>query len=101
MVSMKRQEAIDQLKAAAQTVAGMGATGLYLYGSTAQDKGQVGSDLDLYVDYDPSSRFNAFDLVTIKQFLEEKLGVEIDLTTSDGLHPRLRPAITQSAIRIF
>jgi uncharacterized protein len=98
---MRRQEAIDQLKAAAETVAGMGATGLYLYGSTARDKGKADSDLDLFVDYDPQSKFNALDLIGIKLFLEDRMGIEIDLTTSDGLHPRLRPVITQSAIRIF
>lgn len=98
---MRRQEAIDQLKAAAEAIAGMGATGLYLYGSTVRDEGKVESDLDLYVDYDPHSKFNALDLIAIKLFLEDRMGIEIDLTTSDGLHPRLRPAITQSAIRIF
>lgn len=101
MAVMRRQEAIEKLKAAADAVAGMGATGLYLYGSTASDKGQFDSDLDLFVDYDPASKFNALDLIGIKLFLEDRMGIEIDLTTSDGLHPRLRPAITKSAIRIF
>jgi uncharacterized protein len=98
---MRRQEAIDRLKATSDAVVGMGATGLYLYGSTARDKGRDDSDLDLFVDYDPGSKFNALDLISIKLFLEDRLGIEVDLTTSDGIHPRLRPTITQSAIRIF
>ena len=97
---MKRAEAIDKLKAATDAVVGMGATGLYLYGSTARDSGQADSDLDLYIDYNPASKFNAFDLIEIKHYLEDRLGVAVDLTTSDGLHPRLRPAITKIAIRI-
>lgn len=79
----------------------MGATSLYLYGSTARDEAGPSSDMDLYLDYDPSSRFNALDLVGIKQFLEDSLGLAVDLTTRDGLHPRLRADIEKSAIRIF
>jgi uncharacterized protein len=79
----------------------MGATSLYLFGSVAQDEAEHGSDLDLFIDYDPKSRFNAFDLVGIKQFLENELGVDVAITTRDGLHPMLRGAIEQSAIRVF
>ena len=67
----------------------------------AQDEAERGSDLDLFIDYDPNSRFNAFDLVGIKQFLENELGVDVDITTRDGLHPMLRGAIEQSAIHVF
>lgn len=79
----------------------MGATSLYLYGSTARDEASSSSDMDLYLDYDPASRFNALDLVGIKQFLEDNLGLSVDVTTRDGLHPRLRADIEKSAIRIF
>lgn len=79
----------------------MGAISLYLYGSTARDEAGSSSDMDLYLDYDPSSRFNALDLVGIKQFLEDRLGLAVDVTTRDGLHPRLRADIEKSAIRIF
>lgn len=79
----------------------MGAISLYLYGSTARDEAGSSSDMDLYLDYDPSSRFNALDLVGIKQFLEDRLGLAVDVTTRDGLHPRLRADIEKSAIHIF
>ncbi len=98
---MNRQEAISSLGRHADAVKGMGATALYLYGSTAREEAHAASDLDLFIDYDPASRFNAFHLVGIKQMLEEELHVPIDLTTRDGLHPRLRHRIEQSAVRIF
>jgi uncharacterized protein len=98
---MNRIEAIDSLKRRADAIKAMGATSLYLFGSVAQDQAGRGSDLDLFIDYDPNGRFNAFDLVGIKQFLETELGVDIDITTRDGLHPMLRDAIEQSAIRVF
>ena len=98
---MKRHEAMERLQAHANAVRAMGATSLYLYGSTVRDEADVGSDLDLYIDYDPASRFNAFDLVGIKQFLEDRLGSSVDITTRDGLHPRLRETIEQMAVRVF
>jgi predicted nucleotidyltransferase len=98
---MNRIEAINKLKGRADAIKAMGATSLYLFGSAAHDEAQRGSDLDLFIDYDPHSRFNAFDLVGIKQFLEDELGVEVDITTRDGLHPMLRADIEQSALRVF
>jgi uncharacterized protein len=98
---MNRLEAIDKLKRQAQAIKAMGATSLYLFGSVAQNDTAHGSDLDLFIDYEPNSRFNAFDLVGIKQLLESELGVDVDITTRDGLHPMLRTDIEQSAIRVF
>jgi predicted nucleotidyltransferase len=98
---MNKIETIDKLKRRADVIRGMGATSLYLFGSLAQDQAKPSSDLDLFIDYDPNGRFNAFDLVGIKQFLEHELGVEVDITTRDGLHPMLRADIEQSALRVF
>lgn len=98
---MNRADAITRLQANADAVRAMGATSLYLFGSTVRDEASSDSDLDLFMEYDPASRFNAFDLVGIKLFLEERLGTEVDVTTRDGLHPRLRDRIEQSAVRVF
>ena len=98
---MDRMEAITRLRDSADAVRTMGATSLYLFGSTARDEARADSDLDLFIDYDPASRFNAFDLVGIKLLLEDRLGTAIDVTTRDGLHPRLRDRIEASALRVF
>lgn len=98
---MNRMEAISSLNRHADALRGMGATSLYLYGSTVREEAKAGSDLDLFIDYDPTCRFSAFDLLEIKQLIEEELRVPVDLTTRDGLHPRLRRRIEQSAVRIF
>jgi hypothetical protein len=101
MTAMNRHEAIDKLQRQAPAIKAMGATSLYLFGSVAQDDGVRNSDIDLFIDYDPNGRFNAFDLVGIKQLLESELGGDVDITTRDGLHPMLRSDIEQSAIEIF
>jgi uncharacterized protein len=101
MGRMGRIEAIAKLKQHAEAIRAMGATSLYVFGSTVRDEGTPAHDLDLFIDYDPDSRFNAFDLVGIKQYLEDELKVPVDVTTRDGLHPVLRPDIERTAVRVF
>lgn len=98
---MNRTEAISGLQAHADAVRAMGATALYLFGSTLRDEARAGSDLDLFIEYDASRKFSLFDLVGIKLFLEERLGTDVDVTTRDSLHPRLRDGIERSAVRVF
>jgi predicted nucleotidyltransferase len=101
MAHMNQSEAIARLRDHADAIKAMGATSLYLFGSVAANTAVASSDIDLFIDYDVTGRFNAFDLVGIQQFLEGALGVDVDVTTRDGLHPMLRTNIEQSAIRVF
>src|SRR2546425_12565533 len=98
---MNRNEAIAKLKRCTDAVRARGATSLYLFGSAVRDEATVESDLDLFVDYDPNKKFSLVDLVGIKLLLEDALGVEVDVTTRDSLHPMLRKDIEQSALRVF
>ena len=75
----------------------LGASSLYLFGSTASPS----SDLDLFVDYDRNSRFSLIQLVSIKQLLEQRLDVPVDVTTRDSLDQLLRDSIEASAERVF
>ena len=98
---MNRLEAIGQLKRHADAIKALGATSLYLFGSTVRDEASGNSDLDLFVDYDPAKKFSLLDLVGIKLFLEDELGMAVDVTTRDSLHPMLRAGIEKSAVRVF
>lgn len=98
---MGRTETIAKLKQHVPAIKAMGATSLYMFGSTVRDDAPPARDLDLFIDYDPNGRFNAFDLVGIKQYLEDELQLPVDVTTRDGLHPMLRAEIEQTAVRIF
>jgi len=98
---MKRREAIKKLRTFASALKERGATSLYLFGSTVRNQANSKSDLDLFLDYDPRSKFNAFDLVAAKRMLQEGLGVDVDLTTRNGLHPLIRKKIEAEATRVF
>jgi uncharacterized protein len=98
---MTRTEAIQRLKRCAEAVKARGATSLYLFGSTVRGEAAHDSDLDLFVDYDPAKKFSLVDLVDIKLLLEQELGIEVDVTTRDSLHPMLRSDIERTAVRVF
>ncbi|MCR4281814.1 MAG: nucleotidyltransferase domain-containing protein, partial [Bauldia sp.] len=84
---MKRETAIAKLKANEDAVRALGATSLYLYGSTARDEGTRKSDVDVFVEYDPNKKFSLFDLAGIQVLLEEDLASDVHVTTRDSLHP--------------
>jgi predicted nucleotidyltransferase len=84
---MKRAEALKKLRTFAGALRARGATSLYLFGSTAKNKAGANSDLDLFLDYDPRGRFNAFDLVASKRLLQEGLGVDVSFASGLKLRP--------------
>lgn len=94
-------DAISNLQSCAPAVRARGATSLFLFGSVARNEAGPQSDVDLFLDYDPARKFSLMDLVGIKHLLEDQLGVPVDLTTRDSLHPALRDAIEKSALRVF
>jgi uncharacterized protein len=59
------------------------------------------SDVDIFIEAEQADRFNAFDLIDVKTPLERRLDANVDLTTRDGLHPRLREQIEREAIQVF
>jgi predicted nucleotidyltransferase len=59
------------------------------------------SDVDIFIEAEQADQFNAFDLIDVKTLLERRLDANVDLTTRDGLHPRLREQIEREAIQVF
>lgn len=89
------------LRRHAPAIRSLGATALYIYGSRARGDAQPGSDLDAYVEYSPASKFSLIELAGIKLLMEEMLGLDVDITTRDSLHPMLKADIEAEAIRVF
>lgn len=98
---MRKHEALTRLGAIAPDIRRLGATELYLFGSTARDEAREDSDIDLFIDYDPDGRFSALDLIAARRIIETTLGRSVDLTTRDGLHPLIRHRVEHEAERVF
>jgi uncharacterized protein len=98
---MDKDAAVKIIESNADPFRKLGVTAIYLYGSTARGEAIQGSDIDIFVDFDSKGHFSMFDLIDIKHALEDQTGLPVDVTTRDGLHPRLRTKIEQSAVRVF
>ncbi len=68
---------------------------LRVFGSQARGDAGTGSDIDLLVDFVETP--DLFEFVGLKQDLEEKLGVSVDLVTPKGLHWALKDRILAEA----
>lgn len=97
---MTRSETLALLRDRADEIRARGVTALYLFGSSARDESGRANDVDMFVDYDPE-RFDFVELIRLRERLSDALGRPADLTTREGLHPMLRPAIEAEAIRVF
>jgi predicted nucleotidyltransferase len=98
---MRRDEIIAKLKEAEQALRAHGAAALYLYGSHARDEAHPDSDVDVFIDKDPSRKFGFDEFMDIYLLLQERLGRDVDYGTREGLHPVLRPDIEREAVRVF
>jgi predicted nucleotidyltransferase len=78
-----------------------GVTALYVFGSVATGNAGPTSDVDVMVDYDPASGFNLFDLSGVHCRLSERLGVNVDVVTRDGIHRRIRDRVLKEAVRVL
>ncbi len=97
---MTRSDIIASIKSRAADIRALGATSIYLFGSAARGEARDDSDIDLFVDYDPD-KFSFVELIRLRERLSHILGRPADLTTREGLHPMLRPAIEAEAIKVF
>ena len=97
---MNRDHALSTLRRHADDLRRLGATRLFLFGSTARDEARSDSDVDVFVDFD-DPRFSVVELVALKERIGELLSAPADVTTRRGLHPRLRSEIEGQALQVF
>jgi len=71
---------------------------LSIFGSFARGEGTAQSDLDVLVAFDRKATFDLF--MDLKFYLEELLGIKVDLVTDKALRPQVRRAIEGEIIDV-
>jgi len=75
-----------------------GVTSLALFGSTVRDTAKPSSDIDILISFKgPSTSRSYFGVLF---YLEDLLGIPVDLVTQKSLRPELRPHIEQETIHV-
>src|SRR5262249_37265056 len=98
---MHREEVIAKLRAAEPDIRALGAGALFLYGSYARDEAGPGSDVDIFIDKDPSRTFGFHQFIEVYFKLQKGLGLPIGYKTRGGLGDLYLPDIEREAVRVF
>ncbi|HEY4944159.1 MAG TPA: nucleotidyltransferase family protein [Rhizomicrobium sp.] len=93
---MRRADAIAKLRQLKPLLDRHGVERLRVFGSVARDEAGDASDIDLIVDY--INKPDLLKFIGLQHALADALGIEVDLTTLDGLRPELRDEILAEAI---
>ena len=75
-----------------------GASNIRIFGSVAREEATNTSDLDLLIDLEPKR--SLFDLITLKQELEDLLHCQVDLAEPHSLHQLIRDRVLQEAVKL-
>ena len=94
---LSRDEVLRLLAERRAELARFGVRSLAVFGSVARDQG-ADSDVDVLVEFAQPASFAGF--TDLKFFLEDLLGVAVNLVTRKALKPRLRPAVEKEAIHV-
>ncbi len=73
----------------------------YLFGSVAREEFTNDSDIDILVELDNSKIIGMIEYIKIIDALEDILKKKIDLITTDGLSPYLKPSIDKDKLLIY
>ena len=98
LVGMRRSDVIAHLLSQKDSLLALGVGELYLFGSVARDEARDDSDVDLLVEFTGPPSFDRF--MDLKFFLEDALGIPVDLVTRRALKPILRSEIERDAVRV-
>lgn len=103
--SLRQPPQIDNIhahiKALEKPLRERGLAALALFGSTVRGTARPDSDVDVLIDIAPDVKFSLIDLVSVKNFLEDKLGRTVDVVTREGLDPAIRDRVIREARTVF
>lgn len=95
---MNKEDLINFLKQNLTVIKSYGVISLALFGSFARDEANINSDLDLLVEFEGVVTFDNY--MDLKFFLEDSLGLSVDLVSRKMLKPQLLESVEKDAIYV-
>jgi len=96
---MKRDDVLATIAKHQKQLQEMGVKFLNLFGSVARDEASPDSDVDFLVEFNQPG--GLFQLLQVQYYLEDILGVSVDLGTEDALREHLREPVLKDVICAF
>lgn len=96
---MKQEEVLSILKSKREELQRLGVCSLALFGSVARNEAGPRSDVDLLVEIERP--MGLFGLLRIQDFIEQLLGVHVDLVTKEAVLEELKDDILEDAVSVI
>jgi len=95
---MSKDEIIARLKAQQARIKSFGVKSLAIFGSVARNEAKPESDLDLLVEFEEKITFDRY--MDLKIYLEDYLGMKVDLVSQKMLKPQILTSVLAEAINV-
>ncbi len=92
---------LGKLRLRAEDLRHRGITGLWVFGSVARGDAHLGSDVDLFAEFDADARLSLVGLASLRADLSDLIGAPADLVERGALHPAIREAAEREAVRVL
>lgn len=98
---MNGEEIISRLREHEPALRARGVGHVALFGSRARGDYRAGSDIDIMVELDPTTRITVFGYSGLKDYIAGLFDGPVDVVNRDGLKPYVRPAATADVVYAF
>jgi predicted nucleotidyltransferase len=95
---MKREEVLTVLQRDKAKIQTFGVRSLAIFGSVAREEADERSDIDILVEFSEPITFDRY--IDLKFYLEDSLGVKVDLVTRKMLKPQLQRTVDKEAVYV-
>lgn len=95
---MTRAEVLQKIKSITPELAAYDVKMLSMFGSMARDESTPGSDIDFIVEFNGKATFDKYFGLLV--FLEDSLGVKVDLAHPETIRSQIRDRVLAEAVRV-
>lgn len=95
---MTKNEILAKLRQQQTMITSFGVKSLAIFGSVTRDEAKPESDLDILVEFEGKVTFDRY--MDLKFYLEDYLGVKVDLVSQKMLKPQIRSSVLKEAINV-